>query len=269
MSVKLSAPVGVGSVSCIDGTQVAVATDGTATVDALTATSLIGQGWVPQSPPPFSASFIRTLRDDFDQAVAAFPTSAQAGYPWVKKTVGSPTGVALVANAVGGVVGLALAATSEKEDAILYQADQLTYDCTKSVVYEARAAFSVLPTSGTKAVFGLMAAWIDGPNNNTFFVRFAADSNGTILAESFDGSTNVSVTTGVTVVANAYHTFRIDTSNAASVKFYIDNVPVATASTFVAPGTTHPLQAYASVYKASGTSVGTLLIDDLHIWSGR
>src|ERR1700731_2137077 len=47
-----------------------------------------------------------------------------AGYPWVKKIVGAgPPTVALINNASGGQMQLALTATSEKEDAVLYWND--------------------------------------------------------------------------------------------------------------------------------------------------
>src|ERR1700758_5439077 len=68
------------------------------------------------------------LDDDFVGAghLTTFPTSAASGYPWVSKIVktsGSPT-VGSVANAAGGVAQIALDSTSEKQDAILYAADQ-------------------------------------------------------------------------------------------------------------------------------------------------
>ena len=269
-TVKLFAPIGVGGVTCIDGTQAAVGSDGSVSVDSVTAEGLIAAGFLPFSPPPFSTASAIMLRDDFIYPAAAFPTSATAGVPWVKKIVGAgPPTVALVANTAGGIAQIALEATSEKQDAVLYAGDQVVWDATKGLVVDMRVKLSVLPTTGSKLVFGLAAAWIDGPNNNTYFLRFGADGNGTILAESFDGSTNVSVTTGVTVTTSAWHNFRIDATNPASVKYYIDNVAVATASTFVAPGTTHPLQPYVAGYKASGTSVGTLQLDVIHIWNGR
>ena len=68
--------------------------------------------------------------EDFQGAghTATLPAmgSPVAGYPWVKKTQGTPTGVASVANGAGGQLSLALAATSEKEEATLTQNDQLT-----------------------------------------------------------------------------------------------------------------------------------------------
>ena len=269
-TVKLYAPVGIGGVTCIDGIQASVGTDGVVSVDSNTALGLLAAGFVVKSPPPFSVASPITLTDDFANAAAAFPTSAAAGYPWVKKIVGAgPPTVALVANATGGVVQIALEATSEKQDAVLYAGDQCVWDATKGMVVDIRAKLSVLPTTGSKIVFGMMAAWIDGPNNNTFFVRFAANGTGEILAESFDGSTNVSIDTGVVVTTTGWHTYRIDMTNPANVLFYIDNVRVASASTFIAPGTTHPLQPYISGYKASGTSVGTIQVDSVNLWNGR
>jgi hypothetical protein len=63
------------------------------------------------------------LDEDFVGPGHTFPTSANVGYPWIKKTVqtgGSPS-VAVVSNAAGGVAQLALDSTGEKQEASLYR----------------------------------------------------------------------------------------------------------------------------------------------------
>ena len=60
-----------------------------------------------------------------------------------------------------------------KGDAFLYWGDNLGIDITKHAVFETRVNLSVLPNAATvQAVWGLASVWIDGPNNNTCFVRF-------------------------------------------------------------------------------------------------
>lgn len=217
-----------------------------------------------------------TFIDDFlGQSAVAIPAAGAAvdGYPWVKKIVGSgPPTVAGVANGASGQVALTLAATSEKEDAVLYWGDNLGIDITKLAIYEARANLSVLPSAaGVQADWGLDSVWIDGPNNNTCFARFGATANGAILIQTFDGVTTNSIATGVTVAAGAFHIYRIDATNLADIRFYIDGVQVSAngAVNFAATGTLAVLQPYASVYKPSGVGVATLILDYVKIWSNR
>ena len=217
------------------------------------------------------------IEDDFTGAghTAGSPAAGSpvAGYAWVKKIVGSgPPTVAVVANSAGGVVACALTATSEKEDAALYMNDQLTYDVTKNLVYEARAAFSVLPSvAGVEMVFGLQSAWIDGPDNASYYLRFQANGSGAINCQSKDGVNTFSIASGVTLVAGAYHLFRIDASNLTDVAFYIDGTRVnATNSiSFAATAPNSILQLYSSAYKASGTGVGTLNLDAISVGCDR
>src|ERR1700733_12156776 len=88
--------------------------------------------------------------DDFLGAgKQAFPTSATQGVDWVKKLVqseGSPS-VAGIAAAAFGQVALALDATSEKQEATLYWADNKHIDITKGAVWEARVKVPTLPSA--------------------------------------------------------------------------------------------------------------------------
>ena len=214
------------------------------------------------------------FEDDFVGAghTAGIPAAGSpvAGYAWVKKIVGSPT-VAIVANGAGGIVACALAATSEKEDAALYCNDQLTFDVTKNLVFESRAAMAVLPTTLVEMVLGLQSAWIDGPDNASYYLRFQAKASGLVYCQSYDGTTTTSVSSGVTLVAAAYHLFRIDASNVADIAFYIDGTRVNAVGSvgFAATGSSAVLQLYASAYKASGTGVGTLNLDTMMVATDR
>jgi hypothetical protein len=197
-----------------------------------------------------------------------------AGYAWVKKIVGSgPPTVAVVANGAGGIAACTLAATSEKEDAALYNNDQLTFDVTKNLVFEARAAFAVLPSvAGVEFVLGLQSAWIDGPDNAAEYIRFQANGSGLVNCQAYDGTTRGSVSSGVTLVAGAYHLFRIDCTNVADIAYYIDGARVNAVGSigFAATGASAVLQIYASAYKpASNAGVGTLNIDTIGVSADR
>src|SRR5258708_7890612 len=86
---------------------------------------------MPMAPLFFADDFIGAGHS------AGVPAAASpvAGYPWVKKIVGAglPT-VALAPNATGGQMQLALTATSELQDAVLYWNDNLAIEDRKSVV---------------------------------------------------------------------------------------------------------------------------------------
>ena len=72
--------------------------------------------------------------------------------------------------------------------------DNLSLDVTKGLNFEARVLLSVMPSAaGVQAVWGVGSVWIDGPNNNTCFLRFGATANGAVLIQAFDGVTTTSI----------------------------------------------------------------------------
>lgn len=203
--------------------------------------------------------------------------SAVAGYPWVKKIVGAgPPTVALSANATGGQMQLALTATSEKQDAALYWGDNLAVDVTKGAVFEVRAALSVPPSAaGVQVVFGLAAAWIDGPDNNVKYIEFGCTANNSLLCRSQDGTTQSSIAASnagaaVTLDTN-FHVFRISAENIADIAFHYDGNRVNANSSFgyVATGAGAILQPYIACYKTVSTGLATLLVDKVDLWANR
>jgi hypothetical protein len=65
---------------------------------------------------------------------------------------------------------------------------------------------------------------------------------------------------------------RIDARNVADIRFFIDGVDVTGAIgtiSFAATGASAVLQPYASMYKPSGTGVGTLTLDKVDIMVNR
>jgi hypothetical protein len=204
--------------------------------------------------------------------------SPVVGYPWVKKIVGAaPPTVALVANAAGGQVALTLTSASQKQDAVLYWNDNLGLDVTKSAQFEARAAASVVPSgAGVQLVLGLAAAWIDGPDNNTFYLEFGCTASGALLCRSQDGVTQNSLPAAqiggaaITLDAN-FHIFRIACENLADIAFMLDGnrVNAVGSIAFAATGANTILQPYLAVYKPSGTGVATLTVDKVDAFTDR
>lgn len=213
--------------------------------------------------------------DDFLGAGhTVIPTAPAAGSNWCSKlvkTAGTVT-VGAVANGANGQIQIAIDATSEKQDAVLYCADQRAYSGAAGLVYETRIQLPVIPTAGTKAVFGMAAAWADGPNNIAEYLRFAVNGSGALLCESQDGTTQLSVASGVTIATTGeWHILRIDASDPTSVRFFVDGQQVASTQVFpfAAAGAAAALQPYASVYKAAGASVGSVALDFVSISSNR
>lgn len=212
--------------------------------------------------------------------------SPATGYPWVQRTVktgGSPS-VAVLANSPGGVIRIALDATSEKQEATHYANDSLNWDMTKSAVWEARISNHVLPTGLAEMVFGLQSAWIDGPDNASFYAGFQQSASGAINMRTKDGVNTLSGavsswTSGISgtnvtytgMAVDVFHNFRIDATDPTNVRFFIDGVETSTKGqfSFAATGANAVLQPYVSVYKASGAGVGTIDYDMVQLGMNR
>jgi hypothetical protein len=214
---------------------------------------------------------------DFFGGEAALPTSANIGFPFIQKTVqtaGTPT-VARVANAIAGVVSMALDSTSEKQEASVYFADSLEFDVTKYLEWEAVVQLQTLPSAAAvEMVWGLSSAWIDGPDNASYYVDFQCLANGAVNCRAYDGTTTTSKSSGVTLTAAGFHVFRLDCSDVTNLQFYIDGVKVSPTGSaagipFAATGANAVLQPYFSVYKASGVGVGTMYLDVVRCWQNR
>src|SRR6185312_14707425 len=104
-------------------------------------------------------------------------------------------------------------------------------------------------------VFGLQSAWIDGPDNASFYAQFQQSASGVVNFRTKDGVQTLSNGSTVTMVVDTFHIFRIDATDPTNVRFFIDGVEVSTPKqmSFAATGANAVLQPYISVYKASGT----------------
>ena len=209
--------------------------------------------------------------DDFLGYQAATSETGSTG-PWLTVDVGGAT-QGLKANEPNGAFELALAATSEAEDAVLYWGDQRGIDVGNKASIEFRVDMAVLPTTGVAAVFGLANDHNLDKDTVAAHAWFRLQASGAIVVETDDTTNdNDDTSTGVTAVAGTYNTFRIDFHDLTDVRFYIDGVNVATGTTFDMSNLTaaeQVMQPYMSLDKASGTGVGTMVIDYVRVWSNR
>jgi hypothetical protein len=202
------------------------------------------------------------------------PTAATVGYPWIKKTVqtGGAPSVAAIANYSGGAVRCALDATSEKQEASLYAADVLNWDMTKCAIFEARVSNHVVPSAAAvEMVFGLHSAWIDGPDNASYYADFQQLASGVVNFRTKDGVNTLANASAIVMAVDTFHNFRIDATDPTNVRFFIDGAEVSTPHqmSFAAVGANAILQPYFSVYKASGVGVGTMDIDMVQLGMNR
>ena len=221
--------------------------------------------------------------DDFTGGghTAGIPASGSpvAGYPWVKKIVGAaPPTLALVTNAAGGQIAAALTSASQAQEASLYFNDSLQIDVTKRVLFDARAALSVIPTGVASGFLGVTQAWVSGGAlSSARYLGFGWAANGNLVCYSYDGTTTYAVAaapiaTGVQIVSDTnFHSFRIDASVLTDIAFYYDNVRCNTfgSVTWGATAANSLTQLFSSVAKASGTGVGTLTVDKIDVFANR
>ena len=168
---------------------------------------------------------------------------------------------------------LHLHATSEAEDAVLYQNDNKTFDVGDGLIFETRIDMAVSPGTGAVAVFGICGDHSLDKDANTEHAWFRLDASLVLKVESDDTTNNNDdVATGITLVAGTYNIFRIDFTTLTDVKFFVDGVRVATGTTFDMSNLSaaeQKMQPYFSLDKASGTGLGDMNIDVVKIFSNR
>jgi hypothetical protein len=193
--------------------------------------------------------------------------------PWDVVEVELNTAIGLVADGAGGQLSLALDADNNAADAVLFFSDQRIIDVSKQAVIEFRARVSVLPTLTAQIVMGLCGDHNLDKDAATESAWFKLDGDGAVVAESDDTTNdNDDKSTGVTVLATEWHIYRIDFTDLANVRFFIDGNPVATGTTFDMSnlaGAELILQPYFSIDKGADVGVATLLLDYVKAWSNR
>lgn len=214
------------------------------------------------------------FEDDFIGSSLVIPAagSAESGAGWVKKIVGAaPPTVAGVADGTNGVVACTLTVDDQKQSAEAYHNDELQFSIVQGLVFEARFCLPVLPTLLAEAVVGLTSAWADGLDATTYNVIVTCDGNGLIACEKDDNAADESASSGVTLIADEYAIVRIDCTDVADIKFYVNGNRVAESTTFdwAASAANSKVQPIFGCYKASGAGLGTLHVDYVKVWQNR
>lgn len=189
------------------------------------------------------------------------------------------TAIALVDDSVNGTLQMTLDSDDNAEIGALHFSDNLCLSMLQGLVLETRLTFSVLPTTGTEtvqAVFGLASAHnatLDSIATNAWF-RVESSAQTALLWETDNGDTDDDDnSTGITLVAGTYNTYRIDCTDTSAVKFYVDESLVGTSdmSTTLSAAEAK-VQPYFNVSKAvsaNNTGTGTMLIDYVKVFQNR
>lgn len=210
--------------------------------------------------------------DDFNGAVATFPTSADPATPWLvadTSAAGAPVYTKGTSEAT-----LTLAATSEVENVCLSFGDALDIDIDDIQRVEMRVKISASTmTSGSTLVFGLGSARNDTPDSvtaNAWFRMEGANSTTLVYCESDDGvNDNDDKSSGVTL-GTTFKEFVIDfTGGKSNVKFFIDGQRVASTTTFDMSNYTAGLQPIVQIQKAANTNANGVVVDYIKIVAKR
>lgn len=210
--------------------------------------------------------------DDFNGAVATFPTSADPATPWLvadTSSAGSPVYTKGTSEAT-----LTLAATSEVENVCLSFGDALDIDIDDIQRVEMRVKISASTfTSGSILAFGLGSArndTLDSVAANAWFRMEGANSTTLVYCETDDGvNDNDDKSSGVTL-GTTFKEFVIDfTGGKSNVKFFIDGQRVASTTTFDMSNYTAGLQPIVQIQKAANTNANGVVVDYVKIVAKR
>ena len=176
------------------------------------------------------------------------------------------------------IVAAELAANNVNEAAGLYGKDDLAWNIDKGLIFECRLAQTVAVAGTTEVHIGvigdaygadsMLVAAADEIDKHALFV-FDGGAVCTIYTDD-TGVDHNAVATGITVsvAATAYHIFRIDFTDSAAVKFYIDGAQVAVSTTFkLNTVAALMVQPWVVIYKHDNANgLGKIAIDYIRMW---
>jgi len=237
----------------------------------------------PKTFETIRTSYPIVFEDDFCGAfLKKYNANENTTSRWNTVETSLNTAIALTADIINGEVALIVDNDDNAEVACLHWGDQEALSIERGLIFEARVAFSVLPTTGTEtvqAVWGLAGAHNTTPDTidcNAWF-RLESAAPTALLWEVDDNVTNDddnSASTAITAgtMAAQGKIYRIDCTNIAAVKFYVDSVLVGIGNMSGLTAAIGNVQPYFCVSKAkssTNTGTGTMLIDYVKCFQNR
>jgi len=204
-----------------------------------------------------------------------FQGAAYDSNVWLYNDAGAAT-QALTADA-GGLTDVVLTfdATNENQEAgIGWQGNALGWDISKGLIVEFRVNLAVLPTLVAEGHIGVLGEaivddkQISSADDYAEHCVFSWDGSGAVTINADDGTNETTAAaTGETVLAAAYHVYRIDFTDDSNVRFYIDGEDVTPAAGVDMSDIASPLvQPVAFLTKHDGAGLGTMNVDYIKIW---
>ncbi len=211
-------------------------------------------------------------KDDFNGAVATFPTSADPATPWLVDDVsvtGTPTYTKGTSEAT-----LTLNNDNAAVIVALHFNDALDFDIDLIQSIEMRVKIGAATfTSGSILTFGLASARNDTADDvaaHAWFRMEGANSTSLVYCETDDGTRDVNdISSGVTL-GTTYKRFVIDfTGGKSDVQFYIDGRRVAASQTFDMSAYSSGLQPIVQIQKAANTNADSVVVDYVQVIAKR
>lgn len=209
------------------------------------------------------------IDDDF---IGDFPAAATAldGQSWTKVET---NGLGVISSdEANGVLKFSADAVAEAATATLFL-ENSPFDIDKSPIFECRlAVFDIGDAAAVDIDFGLASD--DHATDFEAIATFAAfHLDGTDLSvkcHSDDGTTDTAaVDSTVDLVDNTYANFKIDVSDKADVKFYVNGTRVCAATTFDISAYTGTLTPIVMVEKTSDDTTFDVRVDRIRVQGQR
>jgi len=200
------------------------------------------------------------FQDEF-RAPVADATNVFSEEVWVEKSTNNSTIAPIVA--IGG--GLLCSLTSDSEAQSSGVETPVILDPTAGLVFEAKLIISTAPTLSSQIVAGLIDATPVGAIADKAGAIFSVDSDLVLDVNTDDDATDVSGSTGQTLVLDTEYRLNIDMTETNDVKFYLDGARLNAGTTYnmSAIASTDLMLATVQVGKASGAGLGVIKIKSL------
>lgn len=184
-----------------------------------------------------------------------------------------------IAHATSNLTLNLVGAAATEEEGISAKNDK-AWNADKGFIFECRATLTTAPTLTAEMMIGVQNdSWGAGSNRilnadevsiYAAFGFYATVGAGLVACIRTKEAVHASgiVSTGVTSTLGTYQVFRIDFTNVADVKFYIDGVGVCTTTTFnMSDGANVMFQPIVAAQKnGAGADVGVMVVDYVRIW---
>lgn len=177
------------------------------------------------------------------------------------------------ASGATGVVNLMMdVGQNEAQDSGIYWGDQTPLNPYNDLQIEFRLALVDAIGAATTAMWGVEGAHNADGDTVAESAWFRVTGDQVLLTETDDTTNDTSTTSATTLVASAYHIFRIDFGDMSDVKFFMDGTRVNAATAHDMTNLTAAEAMFQPIIKLDHGAVaqaGSLYLDYVKIWGTR